>query len=342
MPIAEKRWLTRMLRRRDRAIPAWSRTQGSAADLDDIFFCFRLLLGRSPHLEEWPGHAAQVGEPLPGVVAGYLNSLEFSRRDLLGQDHMDQVELADLPDFRIYAAANDAAVGRHVRGNNYELDVTQVFRRLLRPGMGVLDIGANIGYFSMLAAALVGKTGYVLAIEPNPRNTGLLEASRRVNRFAHMTVSQTAAGPRTGLLVLNRTHSNGTTSSLPEDINAMMGSEIVPCIPPDCLVLPGRDIDLIKIDVEGAEYLALQGCTAIIERNRPVIVSEFSPDLMQGISGVDGRGYLAWLIGLGYRLSVIESDGTLAETSDGEQVMQLYRRRATDHIDIVAIKDRQS
>ncbi len=316
--------------------PPWERPYDPLADADDIFYCFRLLLGRSPNPEEWRGHASRVGEKLDSVVASYAGSLEFSRRGLTAQDHMGGITLAELPGFRIYVAADDAAVGRHVRDDNYERDVTAVFRRLLAPGMGVLDIGANIGYFAMLSASLVGGAGHVLAIEPNPRNARMLEASRRANGFTQVTLSQTAAGPNTGLLVLHRSHSNGTTSTLPEGVAVLLDAETVPCVRPDALVSPDRRIDLIKVDVEGAEYQALLGCAGIIARDRPTIISEFSPDLMEGISGIDGRGYLKWLTGLGYELSVVEPDGSLHVARNTEDVMAAYQQRGTDHIDIVA------
>jgi FkbM family methyltransferase len=338
MRLLDKTWLKGVLGRRSAPLRPWEWDYPEVATAEDIFYCFRLLLGRPPHREEWRGHAAQAGQKLPAIVASYLNSLEFSRRGLLERNHIGGVALVELPDFRIFAATDDAAVGRHVAANSYEPDVTQVFRRLLRPGMGVLDIGANIGYFAMLSAALVGDGGYVLAIEPNPANTRLLEASRRANGFAQVTVCQTAAGRQTGLLVLNASHSNGTTSGLPDDLNAMMGAQIVPCLRPDALAPPDRRIDLIKVDVEGAEYNALLGCTAILARDRPAIVSEFSPDLMPGISGIDGPGYLHWLLDQGYRLAVIEPDGSLLDMPLGSaQVMQAYRGRAADHIDIVAM-----
>ena len=283
---------------------------------------------------------SRVGEDLAGVVASYVNSLEFHRRGLLQQDHMEDLALDELPDFRIYTAGGDAAVGRHVRGDNYERDVTAVFREVLRPGMGVLDIGANIGYFTMLSAALVGPSGWVLALEPNPRNARMLEASRRANGFGHVVVSQTAAGREVGLLVLHRAHSNGTTSALPDELNALLGAETVPCVRADALVPAAQRIDLIKADVEGAEYLALSGCTGLIERWRPVIVSEFSPSLMPGISGVDGVAYLSWIIGLGYRLHVVEPDGSLLAAADAGAVMAEHARRGTDHVDILARPDR--
>jgi len=212
-----------------------------------------------------------------------------------------------------------------------------MFRRFLRPGMGVLDIGANIGWFTMLAAALVGPTGFVLAVEPNTRNIKLLEASRRINDFGQVVVAQSAAGREIGLLVLHTSHSNGTTSSLPQDMAALLNAETVLSLPLDALLSDERRIDLIKTDVEGAEYNALLGCRKTIARWRPAIISEFSPGSMPGISGISGEDYLRFLIGLGYHLWIIEHDASLrAFREDLAGVMAVWHDRAVDHIDILA------
>lgn len=312
----------------------WLGAHDPKATEADILACFRLILGRRPNPEEWPGHASRAGEDLGGVVASYTGSLEFSRRRLGTAG--GTAALADLPDFRIYAAPDDAAVGRHVRENLYEPEVTSVFRQVLRPGMGVVDIGANIGWFSMLSASIVGPTGLVVSVEPNGSNARMLEASRRANGFGQMRVVQAAAGPAVGMLVLHRSYSNGTTSALPDDAAALFEAESVACLPVDLVVPEGRRIDLIKVDVEGAEFLALQGCAGVIGRDRPVIVSEFSPDLMPGISGVSGPVYLEWLLGQGYTLHVIGLDGTVGGAEQVPGVMAAYAARGADHIDIVA------
>ena len=331
--------LDRLMKRRTPAsTPAepWSIPYDPAASEEDIFRCFRLLLGRHPNREEWPGHSARAGEDLAAVVASYLNSLEFANRRLLDQDNLGALALADLGAFRIYTARGDAAVGRHVREDAYEPEVTAVFRRILKPGMGVLDLGANIGYFTMLSASLVGREGWVVAVEPNPVNVRLLEASRRANGFEQVTACQVAAGRTPGLLVLNTAHSNGTTSRPPDDLNALLGAEIVPCVRADSLVPPERRVDLVKADVEGAEYNALLGCSALIARWRPAIISEFSPNLMPGISGVSGPDYLRFLQEQGYALRVIKPDGSLSPAATEDAVMAEHAARGTDHLDLVA------
>jgi FkbM family methyltransferase len=81
----------------------------------------------------------------------------------------------------------------------------------------------------------------------------------------------------TGILQLNTSFSNGSASPLGRDLSALLDVQIVPCLPLAALVPLDRKIDLIKIDIEGAEYLALSGASEIIARWHPVILSEFSP-----------------------------------------------------------------
>ena len=305
-----------------------------AATQADILACFRLILGRNPNPEEWAGHSANAGQPLDAVVANYLGSAEFSRRGLLRRQE-GAVRLAELPGYRIYAPVADEAVGRHAAAGQYDLHVAAVLRRVLRPGMGMIDLGANIGVFALQAAALVGPGGAVLAVEPNPANARLLEASRLANGFGWMTVCQAAAARTLGVLALHSFDSNGTVTGCGEA--GLLTAQTVAGVPVDCLVSPGQRIDLVKIDVEGGEHLALLGAEGTLRRCRPVIVSEFSPGQLAVVSGIDGPGYLGWLEGLGYRLAVLGPDGGFAPGQPAAAVMAAYEAAGVDHIDIVAV-----
>jgi FkbM family methyltransferase len=315
----------------------WTVAFSNRATAKDIFYCFRLLLGRYPHPEEWRGHAMRAGEDLKGVVTSFAGSLECAQQALFRPADPSPPFAADFGGLRIYTALDDAAIGQAVRSGSYEPEIVGLFRQILRPGMGVLDLGANIGFFSLLASHLVGPGGAVFAVEPNRLNVRLLEASRRANGFSQLTIYQMAAAATNGLLVLNTSYSNGTTSTLPTDIATLLTAETVPAFRMDALLPATTPIDLIKIDVEGAEYTAMLGCVDTIRRNSPVIISEFSPGLMPGISGIDGPGYLNWLIGLGYLISVIQPDGAVqCAGRDVDLVMRAYSARGSDHIDILA------
>ena len=303
------------------------------ATTDDIRACFRLLLGREPHAEEWSGHSSRAGEELGAVVSSYVNSLEFRRRGLLeGAEGVPEV--AVLEGVRLYASRDDLAVGRVLLAGSYEPEVVAVFRDVLRPGMHVVDVGANIGFFSMLAASIVGPAGSVLAVEPNPRNARMAEASRRLNGFAHVTVLQAAAGRAAGMLAINTSFSNGMTSGIEAEV---FGVETVGCVALDQVVPRDRPVAFMKLDVEGAEYNALLGASVLIKRDKPTLVFEFGPTQLPGISGVTGEEMLGWVIGQGYDLAVLRA-GALPEPmgADSAAVMRAFTVRGVDHIDVLA------
>lgn len=315
----------------------WKIPQGPSTG-EDIFFCFRLLLGRPPNHEEWGGHFAQAGSDLDALVRSYMTSFEFSRRadKLLRHRSDDRVALATSKRFSIYVQEADRAISEHVKRDAYEPNVTAIFLDRLRPGMHVLDIGANIGWYTMLSASLVGSSGSVTAIEPNPDSAKLLEASRRANSFDNVVVLQVAAGRELGLLVLHGSYGDAMTLMAPDDAAALTNATTVPSFKVDDLIPPDKKIDLVKIDVQGAEYNALLGASELIRRHHPTIVSEFSPNMMPGISGVDGRQYLRFLLDFGYKIAVIEGDGTLTACgTDAERVMGAYLTSGVDHIDIL-------
>ncbi len=311
----------------------WRYPYEAGATADDILACFRLILGRYPNPEEWTGHLGLVGQDLGTVVSNYIGSAEFANRGLLAQAAPADVQLVAFEGYRIYASSLDRAVGQHVVAGQYEPHVMAVLRQHLRPGMAMLDVGANIGVFALLAALIVGPSGSVLAVEPNPANARLLEASRLANGFAHLTVLQAAAARQTGLLVLNTFDSNGTTTAPHPD--RVLSAQTVGAIRLDDVVGADGKVDLVKIDVEGAEFNALSGAEATLRRCRPIIATEFSPGQM---AGTDGPGYLRWLMNFGYTISVIPADGAAPGIGFTiEQIMEAYTAANVDHIDLICL-----
>ena len=100
----------------------------------------------------------------------------------------------DLNGYTLFASPEDLAVSTSVLSHReYEQEVSSVFRSRIRPGMRVLDIGANIGYYTFLAAWLTGNSGKVWAIEPNRKNIAFLLATRARNGFDNVEIIQAAA-----------------------------------------------------------------------------------------------------------------------------------------------------
>jgi len=311
----------------------WEHNYQNKATKEDIYFCFRLLLGRNPNEEEWTGHSGRQGILLKDIVKTYLNSQEFAKRDLLKREFPERIKKVDYDGFSMYAAEDDIAVGRQVLLKNYEPHVSQIFKKVLKHGMSVLDIGANIGYFSMLSASIVGEKGLVTSVEPNMKNVLLIELNKRSNNFHNIQIVQAAANNKNDILVLKNEYSNGTCSSLPNSNSDLFDLETVGSLRLDDIVK--SKIDLIKIDVEGSELLALLGSINIIKQYLPNVIMEFSPNRIK-----DENGNIAWqrlldiFIDLKYTLSVILLNGELKSCHTKEDVYEVFKSSGVDHIDL--------
>lgn len=302
------------------------------ASLEDLFYCFRLVLGRKPSASEMAMQKWRVGQRLEDVVATYLRSIEFDNRNLLGSKSLDDTRLAELNGFSIYYQNGDIDAGMAISQGVYEPEIERIFRHMVRPGMTVVDVGANIGFYTMLSASLVGESGRVVAIEPNPVNVKLIEASRRENGFGNVEIHAVAANDTQGALALNTSFSNGAVFGISDNLNALFRSELVYGAQLDRLLKLDR-LDFLKIDVEGAEHRALSGFRETLSRFRPIIVTEFSPIVLPG----EGDGYLSFLLELGYRLGVVQPSGPVVDLgSDKAAVIQAWRERGIDHIDLLA------
>lgn len=303
--------------------------RAETATVEDIRACFRLLLGREPNSEEWPGHRTRAGQDLTAVVKSFLQSHEFSRRRLLEPTQFGQPVLAEVNGVKVPVHPDDIDVGAAVISNSYEPHVTALFEREVNPGMRVLDVGANCGYYTFLAARLVGATGRVFSIEPNATNVRLLEFGRRMNGFDNITIIPMAAGSTVGIATLHAAHTNGMTGES-SDVDDILSATLVCRMPLDRLI---EKIDFIKIDVEGQEFNALQGFVVGLEA-RPKIVSEFAPSMLRNATG---ESYLDLLLTRGYRIGVIAPDGSVpCFHREPLPIMKAFEAAGT-HIDIFAV-----
>jgi FkbM family methyltransferase len=200
----------------------------------------------------------------------------------------------------------DASVGAELlnRGS-YEPHLVQFFKDRVRPGMTVIDVGANIGYHSMLAARLVGGSGKVFCFEPNSENCRLILLGARRNRFDNLRVYPVAASDRMGYSLFT-THVGSNGGLLPTTEEALLcpSCAVVPTFRLDDLIQ--ERVDVIKIDTEGAEGLVIGGARRLLEAYRPTVISEFSMEMLPRVSGMSGNDYLLFFRKLGYNLYVID------------------------------------
>jgi FkbM family methyltransferase len=205
----------------------------------------------------------------------------------------------------LYVEPHDRAVGARLRRRGVWAPAeTELCKRELRPGMHVLDVGANIGYFTLLFARLVGPAGSVYAFEPEPRNFELLQHNVARNRYTNISAVAKAVSRTSGTQRLYKSPDNLGDHRLAQ---GPVGRDWVDVsvVALDEFFASDVRVDFIKLDIQGAECGALQGAHTLIARSSPVsLITEFWPAGIRAF-GDDPEEYLKELCALGFRLSVI-------------------------------------
>ncbi|MCY3575155.1 MAG: FkbM family methyltransferase [Chloroflexi bacterium] len=227
-----------------------------------------------------------------------------------------------------------------------ESDTRRVLERLTAPGMVALDIGAHIGYHTRLLARLVGNTGRVIALEPHP---GIFQTLRHNTRdLSNTTALQLAVADKPGsaelhdYLMMSASSSLHYDETLARQQQAQMGADdvaprVLAGFEPqtyrvraiaidDCLAEWGIDrVDIIKMDIEGAELTALRGMRRAIRRSPDLaLVMEYNPSALQAF-GHAPTAVLDAARGLGGRAALIERE--TARLLAGMGVVNLLLRR---------------
>jgi len=148
---------------------------------------------------------------------------------------------------------------------------------LCREGMSVLDLGANVGFHTLLFARAVGAGGHVWAFEPDPDNFSTLCTNLELNTYGNVTAVQAAVGTASGGGTLYRSpfhcdHRTYPTEEGQREISVTMVSV-------DEFLPPGQRVDLVKMDIQGAEGMALHGMKRTLASNPGVVIlMEFWPE----------------------------------------------------------------
>jgi FkbM family methyltransferase len=216
----------------------------------------------------------------------------------------------------------DQCISRRLRDEGiWEPFETSLLLRWLRPGDVFVDVGANIGYFSLLAASAIGPDGAVFAFEPDPENHRLLLANAALNGLAGRITAVEAAlsdAAGDGQLYLSDDNlgdhqlyaSDEQRSSVP--IRLCHGSEY----------LAGRlaRIDVLKVDTQGSEFQVMAGLMPLLRQlpHCPRIMIELTPHALRQ-AGASGRALLELLDTLGQRMWIIDHiEGRVAQSSAQE------------------------
>lgn len=155
----------------------------------------------------------------------------------------------------------------YIMSDAWEELTTDMFKKVVREGDTVLDLGANIGYFTLLAARLVGTSGRVYSFEPEPTNYSLLLKNIELNGYGNVVALQKAVSSTTGKIKLFLDSKDTGAHSIYRLDGSSKFVEIDSVAPDEYFKDKVSKIDVIKMDVEGAEIAALAGMDRILKEN---------------------------------------------------------------------------
>jgi FkbM family methyltransferase len=189
-------------------------------------------------------------------------------------------EICLVRDGMLFVTRPGVPIGWHIAFfGSYEPDLRKIMRAVLPPGGAAVDIGANIGWHTLLMAGLVGPQGRVLAIEANPSVCDELAKNVRINRLANVDIVPHAAGEREEQLsfMCSRADDPDAGNGYIQPGTDVSGAISVQARPLDAIVSESglARLDLIKIDVEGFEWPVLCGGEQTIAKFRPYVIFEF-------------------------------------------------------------------
>lgn len=232
---------------------------------------------------------------------------------------------------KLFLSTQDLGFAGHVMMDGFwEMWLTQFFARIVKPGMTVIDVGANAGYYTVLFGDAVGRQGRVIAVEPVPATLSLLRQSVALNGHASYTrIADVALGkePAGEVLMILPEGEPKNATVVP---NERPGAFRVPSTNLDTLARDLDRVDLIKIDAEGAEEDIVAGMQELLARHRPNVLLEFNAARSR-----DASGFVAHLRQRFERMQQLDfqgvlqpiSDRVLLDTTSGEDILLFLESR---------------
>lgn len=213
-----------------------------------------------------------------GAMEEELTALRADKPVLAESEHL----LNGVYGHRMFVDARDqgfrlnSLVGTEPQGDD------AFFGRTIKKGQTVLDLGANIGLYTLLFAKYVGPAGKVIAFEPGPLSSSLLRANIWMNGYQNVKIEQAVVADKSGTMDLHVCPTGESDNRADGSIDPSNNWPRItlPCFRVDDY-LGDTPVDFVKMDIQGSEFAALRGMPRTLERNKAIqIVMEFTPELI--------------------------------------------------------------
>lgn len=313
---------------------------GKEATLDDLWNCYRLLLNRTadPHGFELFGRLVLDGMPVAALTDMFIESDEFVRRLRTPRDEPPTRALIN--GLSLYVPPPQTPAERHVIATGeHKPHLLGAMANALAPDQFVLDVGAGVGTFTILAARHVGTGGRVVALEPDPAVLRLLLANVTVSGYGTIDALPFCAADGDGFVTLTRRGAIRTARNVSDaDLTSGGAVDVVYARCLDSILPEGQRVDVLKLALDGFDYRAMLGAKDMLSRHRPHLFGEFAPGLLNEFSGIEPIRYLHLLRECGYAsfTAITRDAGAVDLGGDIEKLAMMPARLGTAAVDFYA------
>ena len=201
----------------------------------------------------------------------------------------------------------------------------KLWTEIIQPGMVVADIGANLGFYTLLAASRIGSSGWIHAFEPDPENCALLARSIKANGYKNVTTYQVAIADRIGEAFLYLRKEHRGDHRIYQHGQFKMSYIQVPLTTLDSVFSDSKRLDMVKIDIQGAEWMAILGMKSLIAENPQIkIFTEFWPDAIIK-SGGNPKEFLRLIHNFGLQIQNINDKSERLEKLSDSEILEICR-----------------
>ena len=238
--------------------------------------------------------------------------------------------------FRMYVFNRPHFLSIYLAGS-YESHTARLFKGAVRPGATVLDIGANVGYFSLIAARQAGMRGKVYAFEPGPDNFDILRRNIQMNELTNIEAVPKAVSDESGSATLSLAETPDQHSLFSPPMVATTARVTVQCITVDDF-MKEHTVDVIKMDIEGNELRALDGMRKMIMRSQALTMFvELNPSCLRQ-ARAEPEELIGKLESLGFRLQVIDEESRSLRTVTSEFAREIDARPPGWFVNLYCVK----
>ena len=253
---------------------------------------------------------------------------------------LEKIRIFERYDF--YYLKNDKYVGQRIALEKYEPYETELILRQAKSGDVVVDVGANIGYYTVLLANKVGPNGKVYAFEPDSTNFEILKKNIEANKLENVVMVNAAVSNKNGVSYLYKSKENygdhkliknplvdKSTSSLKKGGSLR---EKIKTVKLDDY-LKNQKVNLMKVDTQGWEPAVFEGAKKIIEKNKPIIFFEYSPASYK-LAKLDGSKMMNWLKKIYKKFWWIDEWLYIYKNLDKKKIDRICKTNKTGYADL--------